>query len=83
MNIYVTVYWYDGFGNDSLIGGIYSSLEKAVASIHNSFKEKNSNEVYIVKTCVDDDMDFDFYELFYNFNEIYDCFGNKCMRRRR
>lgn len=78
MKIYVTVYWCDGFGNDSFIGGIYSSLEKAISSITKECREEEPSKVRIVKTYVDDEsMDFDFYELLYNFEEVYDCFGNK------
>lgn len=76
MEIYVTVYWCDGFGNDSCVGGIYSSLEKAIASISDYDKE-NPSELRVVKTHTDEDVDFDFYELTYNFKEVYDCFGHR------
>ena len=75
MEIYVTVYWCDGFGNDSYVGGIYSSLEKAIASISDYYKRESS--VRIVKTHTDEDVDFDFYDLTYNFKKVYDCFGHR------
>ena len=77
MEIYVTVYWCDGFGNDSFVGGIYSSLEKAVKSITDEYRNRAPYDVRIVKTYTDEEMDFDWYELSYTFKEIYDCFGHK------
>ena len=78
MEIYVTVYWCDGFGNDSFVGGIYSSLEKAIKSINDEYRNHAPHSVRIVKTHIDDEeMDFDFYELSYTFEEVYDCFGHR------
>lgn len=77
MEIYITVYWCDGFGNDSFIGGIYSSLEKAVKSITDEYRNRAPYDVRIVKTHTDEEMDFNWYELSYTFEEIYDCFGHK------
>ena len=78
MEIYVVVYWCDGFGNDSYVGSICSSLEKAVASVDNYYREKYPYEVCIVKTCIDNNpMDFDWYSLLDNFSEVYDCFGRR------
>ena len=78
MEIYVTVYWCDGFGNDSFVGGIYSSLEKAINSITDEYRNRAPHDVRIVKTHIDDEeMDFDWYELSYTFEEVYDCYGHK------
>ncbi len=77
MKIYVTVYWCDGFGNDSFVGGIYSSLEKAMNSINDEYRNYSPHHIRIVKTYVDEEMDFDFYELLYTFDEVYDCFGRR------
>ena len=77
MEIYVTVYWCDGFGNDRFVGGIYSSLEKAIKSVNDEYRNRYSHHVRIVKTYIDEEMDFDFYELLYVFDEVYDCFGHR------
>ena len=78
MEIYVTVYWCDGFGNDSYVGGIYSSLKKAINSITDEERDYMPHGIRIVKTHIDDEeIDFDFYDLLYTFEEVYDCFGHR------